>query len=255
VTYNTSGTFTVTQKVSNTSGNDTQTVTSMITVKAPSVSADFTATTTSVVEGGSVSFSDLSSNNPTSWLWTFAGGTPSTSTSKNPTVIYNVPGVYDVTLKVSNANGTDQQEKTGYIAVAMKAPVAGFTASSTEVLTGSTVLFTDKSQNAQTYAWTFEGGTPATSNLKSPSVTYNTSGTYTVTQKVSNTSGNDTQTVTSMITVKVPSVSADFTATTTSVVEGGSVSFSDLSANNPTSWLMDLCRRHPHQPVHRKTQR
>jgi PKD repeat protein len=237
VTYNTSGTFTVTQKVSNTSGNDTQTVTSMITVKAPSVSADFTATTTSVVEGGSVSFSDLSSNNPTSWLWTFAGGTPSTSTSKNPTVIYNVPGVYDVTLKASNANGTDQQEKTGYIAVAMKAPVAGFTASSTEVLTGSTVLFTDKSQNAQTYAWTFEGGTPATSNLKNPSVTYNTSGTFTVTQKVSNTSGNDTQTVTSMITVKAPSVSADFTATTTSVVEGGSVSFSDLSSNNPTSWL------------------
>src|SRR6185295_9203182 len=52
-------------------------------------------------------YTDQSTNNPTSWLWTFAGGNPSTSTLQNPTQIcYNLPGVYDVTLTASNAFGS-----------------------------------------------------------------------------------------------------------------------------------------------------
>ena len=201
VTYNTAGTYTVTQKVTNSTASDTRTVTSMITVKAPAVSANFTASATSVNEGGSVSFTDLSANNPTTWLWTFAGGTPSTSTAQNPAVVYSKAGVYDVTLTAGNANGTNQVTKSGYISVAMKAPVAGFTASATEITTGGTVQFTDQSQNAQTFAWTFEGGTPATSTAKNPLVTYSNSGSFNVKLTVSNTSGSDNITYEKFITV------------------------------------------------------
>jgi len=61
-----------------------------------------------VCEGTTINFNDGSWNAPvTSWQWDFPGGTPSTSTSQNPSVIYNTAGVYDVSLTVSNATGTD----------------------------------------------------------------------------------------------------------------------------------------------------
>ncbi|MBX9853097.1 MAG: PKD domain-containing protein [Cytophagaceae bacterium] len=66
----------------------------------------------------SVNFTDLSSNAPTSWSWSFPGATPNTSTLQNPTnIVYNSPGTYNVTLTATNANGSDPEVKTGYITV------------------------------------------------------------------------------------------------------------------------------------------
>lgn len=80
--------------------------------------ADFVANLTVIPQGGSVNFTDLSIYNPTSWTWTFTGGTPASSTAQNPqNITYNAPGTYPVTLQVSNANGTDTETKTGYIQV------------------------------------------------------------------------------------------------------------------------------------------
>lgn len=52
-------------------------------------------------------FVDYSGYQPTSWNWSFPGGTPSTSTALNPQVTYAAPGTYPVTLIVSNAYGSD----------------------------------------------------------------------------------------------------------------------------------------------------
>ncbi len=79
--------------------------------------ADFTADDTSIIEGESVHFTDLSVNNPSSWIWTFEGGTPSTSTLENPVVVYTLEGVYDVTLTVTNEGGNNTLTKQDYIAV------------------------------------------------------------------------------------------------------------------------------------------
>jgi hypothetical protein len=65
----------------------------------------------------SVAFTDLSFGNPTTWNWTFAGGTPSTSNLQNPTVSYSATGIYNVTLTVSNGNGTNSTTKVSYINV------------------------------------------------------------------------------------------------------------------------------------------
>ncbi len=230
------GTFTIKLTATNSAGSNTKTLTGYISVRAASVKADFVASSTSITEGGSVTFTDKSLNNPTSWSWTFQGGTPATSTAQNPKVSYSKSGLYDVTLKVTNANGSDQVVKSGFIAVAMKAPVAGFTADKTEIFIGESVQFTDQSQNAQSFIWTFEGGTPATSNQQNPIVSYSTAGTYSVRQEVTNSTGSDAKTVSGMITVKNLPVKADFTASVTSITEGGSVTFTDKSLNNPTSW-------------------
>ncbi len=79
--------------------------------------ANFNAAQTTIFEGASISFSDASSNAPSSWNWTFTGGTPSTSTLQNPSVTYNTAGIYTVKLKVTNATGSDSITKSAYITV------------------------------------------------------------------------------------------------------------------------------------------
>ncbi len=79
--------------------------------------AAFSANFTTVTVGGSVQFTDLSTNNPTSWSWIFNGGTPSSSSSQNPTITYNAVGIYTVSLTATNAAGSDTETKTDYINV------------------------------------------------------------------------------------------------------------------------------------------
>jgi PKD repeat protein len=79
--------------------------------------ADFSASATTITEGDSVTFTDLSTNSPNAWDWVFAGGTPGTSTLQNPTVTYYTAGTYTVTLTATNACGSDAETKTNYITV------------------------------------------------------------------------------------------------------------------------------------------
>ena len=82
------------------------------------LTADFSASQTSISTGETINFVDQTSGSPTSWQWTFQGGTPSSSTAQNPTnIMYNTNGTYDVTLTVSNGTGQDTKTKTGYIQV------------------------------------------------------------------------------------------------------------------------------------------
>ncbi len=87
-----------------------------VTIGAPN--ADFVASATNITVGTSINFTDLSSGSPTTWLWTFTGGTPSSSNVQNPTnITYNTAGVYPVSLTVTNAQGNDTETKNGYITV------------------------------------------------------------------------------------------------------------------------------------------
>lgn len=79
--------------------------------------ADFIGVPTTVTVGNEVQFTDLSLNNPTSWSWTFEGGTPETSTAQNPTVVYNSLGTFNVALTATNGQGSDTETKTGFITV------------------------------------------------------------------------------------------------------------------------------------------
>jgi vibriolysin len=120
-TYTTAGTYTVSLTAANASGSDTETKVDYITVLPPQPPvADFTASSTSISVGDSVTFTDQSQNVPTSWSWTFEGGTPSTSTAQNPTVTYNSEGTFDVTLVATNAQGSDTETKVGYIDVTLQ---------------------------------------------------------------------------------------------------------------------------------------
>ena len=81
------------------------------------LNADFEADPTAVCFGGTVDFTNLSIGE-SSYAWTFEGGTPATSTEENPSVVYNTPGYYDVSLEVTSAGGdTHTTTKTEYISV------------------------------------------------------------------------------------------------------------------------------------------
>jgi len=69
------------------------------------VAANFSSDVTSVCAEGTINFSDMSSGDITSWLWTFEGGDPETSTEENPAVFYNTLGSWDVTLNVNGDEG------------------------------------------------------------------------------------------------------------------------------------------------------
>ncbi len=79
---------------------------------------DFLVSQEDINENIKITFTDLSSNNPKKWNWTFEGGIPEKSTEQNPTVLYTQPGVYDVTLEVSNDGGSDWIFKTDYVHIA-----------------------------------------------------------------------------------------------------------------------------------------
>lgn len=70
-----------------------------------------------ILLGSEVTFTDLSTNFPSEWLWTFEGGDPNTSTEKNPRVTYNSPGTFDVTLVVANELGADTLTIADYVTV------------------------------------------------------------------------------------------------------------------------------------------
>jgi PKD repeat protein len=82
--------------------------------------ADFTANVTTGTAPIAVRFADNSTNDPTTWSWDFGDG--DTSTLQNPSHTYTEAGTYTVNLTVTNAVGSDSEEKVDYITVTEPAP-------------------------------------------------------------------------------------------------------------------------------------
>ena len=225
ITYSRAGNFAITLFVTNGTNSDTKTVNVNVMDVA---SADFAADNTTISAGESVTFTNLSVNAST-YYWTFTGGNPSTSTDVNPTVTYETPGTYSVTLFAAGENSSDSETKTAYITV-LPVTSADFEASATEIFVGDSVAFTNLSENATSFFWTFEGAIPENSTEENPVVTYNEPGYYDVTLFATNGHGYDVATKTAYIYVRAVAT-ADFTVDTTTVLVGETVVFINLSQN------------------------
>jgi PKD repeat protein len=117
---------------------------------------------------------------------------------------------------------------------ALGSPTASFTANRTTICSGQTVAYTDASTgNPTVWQWTFQGGTPATSAVQNPTITYNTPGTYSVALTASNTAGFSVSTKTAYITVTTAATlpltqsfqTALFPPAQWSVIDGGNDGF------------------------------
>ncbi len=112
--YSDKGKYTVNLTVGNAAGTNSQKKTGIITVYLPPV-ANFSATPVSGNQPLTVTFSDLSENQPLSWLWDFGDG--STSTSQNPAHAYIIAGNYTVNLTVTNPAGSSSLTRADSITV------------------------------------------------------------------------------------------------------------------------------------------
>jgi PKD repeat protein len=157
----------------------------------------------SACTGTSVVYNDLSSNSPTSWAWSFPGGTPATSTLRNPTVTYNAAGNYNARLISSNQYGADTFDFSTPVEV--KALEAQFSQDKVSVCVGDTVFFTQQSTcNPSSVNWQFQSGLPASSTSNTVAVVYSQPGLYDVTLIATNSFGSDTLTQNLAVQVLTP---------------------------------------------------
>lgn len=159
----------------------------------------FTATTLIGSLPLTVTFTDESTNAPTSWIWYFGDG--SIETTKNPIHIYTKAGTYDVRLVATNSSGSGSLTKSSYITVTRAVVTANFTAAPASGRRPLTVTFNNTSTgNPNSFLWSFGDG--ITSSARSPFHQYTRPGKYTVTLKASGSNGSNTVTKKNVITVQ-----------------------------------------------------
>lgn len=181
-TFLTCGTYTVSLKATNSSGQS-NTVTQQVTIDCEPI-ANFTVSQITGCSPVTVTFnSGIASSGGaaiTSYQWDFGDGYG--SSSPNPTHTYTTTGCKSVTLVITNANGCIDDTTIANIVCPTPAPVADFTSTSPiGCAYPFNVTYTAAATGAAppyTYAWTFNGGTPATSTTANPAVAYSSAGSY-----------------------------------------------------------------------------
>lgn len=134
-----------------------------------------------------VDFVNESSDNAANFMWLFEGGTPSSSTERNPSISYNNGGIYNVQLISSNIVGTDTLLLEEYVAIASVPEIQFSVAAS-----GLTVYLDNITVGGGSYEWDFGDGT--TSTEENPVHTYTELGAYTITLFASNDCGETSRT-------------------------------------------------------------
>ena len=179
--YSTPGTYNVKLTASNSENSVSVIKQSYITVFQPLVPvADFFGSPVSGAAPLSVTFTDSSTNFPTSWEWDFENTGSVNSTEQNPTYEYPNVGTYSVKLTVTNALGSDTITKTSYITTS-EPFAAGFTSMWKLSLEQLTVTLPYEPGGA--YAGTIDwgDGTTSANSYGTHEHTYLVPGDYTIT--------------------------------------------------------------------------
>lgn len=212
-TYSNPGNYTACLIVSDTCTSDT--ICSNVYICGPP-----TANWTSSSFGLVGQFTDASTNIPTSWLWDFGDGT--TSTLPNPNHLYATEGTYTVCLIITNPCGAD----TTCNSVTISCPLPN--SAWNESTLGLTATFSNQSTGAAGYLWNFGDG--FTNTLQNPTHIYATAGTYLVCLTATSQCGNEV--FCDNITIICDQPVSDWSSSAQDLT----VSFTDVSSQNPTSW-------------------
>jgi gliding motility-associated-like protein len=116
--------------------------------------ADFKVDKKVICQYECVNYNDLSVNMPSSWQWTFQGGTPNSSTLQNPqTICYADTGTFMVKLIAANAIGSDTIIKQMYIHVLPSIERKHYIESNTMILCANDTLHLNMNAAGLTYTW------------------------------------------------------------------------------------------------------
>jgi M6 family metalloprotease-like protein len=162
---------------------------------------EFSASETTATPGCAIDFYDFSTCTVDSWLWTFEGATPGTSTEQHPEgITWANPGTYAVSLEVENPWGQNTISKSGFITITEDlVPEVSFFASDTVCCTGQTISLNDFSTVCpEVWSWsitpnTFDYVNGSNANSQNIEVVFNEPGTYTVELTATNSNGSNVQ--------------------------------------------------------------
>lgn len=102
-----------------------------------------------ICEGDCISFTEISTGSPTTWLWTFPGGTPASSINQNPgTICFDTPGIHLVEVIASNSFGAD----TTTVSVTVNATPIVSAGADQNIIIGETAVLTATGSGG-TYSW------------------------------------------------------------------------------------------------------
>jgi PKD repeat protein len=139
--------------------------------------ANFYAESSVVCAGDSILLINTTTDG-TSFNWATTNGTISDPSAQNAYLVPSASGNCQVTLTASNSAGNDQMVLNISVTV-QDGPIASAMPDATDlVLPNAVVLFTNSSQNADTYTWYFGDGESSTD--VNPWHPYSAAGTYTV---------------------------------------------------------------------------
>lgn len=141
------------------------------------------------------------------YRWAFEGGVPASSTQKNPgTIIFDKGGKHTITLEAWN---DDEHKMLSHVVELDHAVTIGFdTHVEINNFAPAEIKITNTTIGANTYQWTFDGGSPASSTRKDPAPVYvSKPGDYTITLVANNGRTNFTSQKT--ITI-LPQLATDF---------------------------------------------
>jgi gliding motility-associated-like protein len=161
-------------------------ITDTIDIPAFAKSAD------TICSGSSVDFTNLTIGSNNTYVWSFQGGVPNSSTAKNPqNITYPNSGTYGITLTATNGTGSSIFIDSIRVDSCVP-PIPNFTASTTNICQGQCIDFTDASIpgtfGTGQWQWLFQGGTPNTSTAQNPTgICYPNEGTYDITLTVADT--------------------------------------------------------------------
>jgi len=169
------GEYTLTAKVTNTFGAVVTSLPVDITVEKI-VYPEFTGEPVSGFLPLSVDFTDTSEKEFDSWYWEFGDG--ETSTERNPTHIYTLPGSFTVSLTGTDPGGDYKTTKVDYITVSVQNP--NFVGVPRSGYSSMTVEFTDTSL-ALFDSWYWDFGDGEISTERNPTHLYTHPGFFSVT--------------------------------------------------------------------------
>ncbi len=130
--------------------------------------AEFTADKTTICTGDEISFADDSYNVATGWTWTITPSTGwsysngNTSTSQNPTVIFDTPGLYTVQLTSTDGTLSDSEIKNNFIQVLNTGANLPFWEGFEDYASLTNIQTWDVFNSSTNNAWTIESTTSYT---------------------------------------------------------------------------------------------
>ncbi len=213
-TYMVSGCKNVTLIVADANGcNDDSTMSNLICVDNQPAASFTSSINVSCSAPFTIDFTNTSTGTGAlSYQWIFPGGNPATSILSNPSVTYNTPGLYDVTLIVTNSSGcSDTLVQTNFAAIASN--LADFTMNSAS---GCVPFVLDvqgiSSSVPLSWGWTtIPAAIPSTANTQNASFTFNSSGSYQVCMQITFPGGCIANKCTTIVVANFPH--ANFTLT------------------------------------------